>query len=229
MSELLRHSVFYDILFPETSDVVSGEEDLALNQIRAWSLASNQNVEELDKVVFDLETTGLDARSDKIIEIGAIRFNSKNPTEFKKFSTLVDPLVSISERIQEITGLKDADLKGQPTIDTVMPQFFDFIDGALLVAHNADFDYPFVKNVSQGLYIDFSWPCICTLKMSRKILAQLESRTLDRLAEHYGLSFSSRHRSIGDCEVTCQVYLKMLEEVQPKLLKWQDYADYSTK
>ena len=92
----------------------------------------------------------------------------------------------------------------------VIDKFLQFIKGSVLIAHNAEFDASFLRAACDKHQWDFHSPIYCTLKMARELLPNLERRTLDALAEHYGLSFSSRHRSIGDAEVTAQVFANML-------------------
>ena len=186
----------------------------------------SQSIIESTIIVFDLETTGLDSKSDRIIEIGAIKVVNLEPVA--EFSTLVSTDIEISPTITNITGLTQQDLVGQPQIEPVLNDFLDFIDGGILVAHNADFDMPMVKAHYSRMGIDLEWPTFCTLKMARRILEHLENKKLDTIAEHYGLTFESRHRSIGDVKVTIGVLQGMLNEAK-HLKTWADLAPYTAK
>ena len=105
--------------------------------------------------------------------------------------------------------------------------FFRFIDGAILVAHNADFDWAFLRNGAARLGYQLSWPCFCTLKLARALLPQLESKNLDSLAKHFSLDFEARHRAIGDCKVTHGVLMGLLTGATPPLITWQDLQPYA--
>ena len=96
-----------------------------------------------DYTVVDLETTGLSPRTDKIIEIGAVKIKNRKITD--RYSTFIDPQEKLSDEIVELTNITDKMLEGQRTIDVVLPEFMDFVGDAVLVAHNASFDTGFVR------------------------------------------------------------------------------------
>lgn len=93
-------------------------------------------------VAFDLETTGLDARRERIVEIGAVKFDARGPVG--RFSVLIDPGIPMPAEASRINGITDAMLAGKPKLDEVLPDFLRFIAGSTLVAHNAPFDCGFV-------------------------------------------------------------------------------------
>lgn len=221
MSELLRYTMFQEVLFPADSERDSGHtaSDLTLNKVVRFSLSEDQLIRSADLVLFDFETTGLDPREDRIIEIGGQRISHGEVVE--EFSTLVNPGRPISEQITKITGITNEMLADKPTAAEVLPKFLHFIDSALLVAHNAEFDMAFLSESCQRLGYHINWPCFCTLKLSRILLPQLESRTLDSLAAHYGLSFEARHRSIGDVKVTRSVLDNLLAKEGAHIETWK--------
>ena len=94
-------------------------------------------------VAFDLETTGLNSREDKIIEIGAVVM--KDGKEIDRFQTFVDPHQKLENVTTELTGITDAMLKGAPAIEEILPKFIEFVGDRVLVAHNADFDTGFIR------------------------------------------------------------------------------------
>ena len=151
-------------------------------------------------VVFDFETTGLDTRNCRIIEIGAIKYKYKK--EVARFSQLIN----------------------QPFIQNVLPEFHDFLRGSIGVAHNAEYDLAMLFHESNRLGISCDYTVICTLKLARAFL-KLESRNLDSLSKHYGLQFESRHRSIGDILVTAEILWKLLEE-HPELQTMTDLLPF---
>lgn len=204
--------MFHDILLPDLTGGESAGEarEFDLRRIKQFKIPFEYNLLEGEIVVFDFETTGLDPREDDIIEVGAIRL--KGFKEIGQFSTLIHTSKIIDDHITRITGLTAADLVGQPSIENALDGFLQFIGNGVLVAHNAEFDWAFLKAKCDALSIDLDWPCFCTLKLARKFLPDLDGRGLDNLAKHYDLTFESRHRSIGDVKVTCDVLEKLLTD-----------------
>lgn len=226
MSTLLSYSMFHEVLFPPTrkKDDSEANSSLSLRSTSRFLVEPSTPFADLKLVLFDFETTGLDAGVDKIIELGAI--SVANGEVVDEFSSLIDPGVKLPEHIISITGIDDAMLKGQPREAEIVPKFLDFIKGAVLVAHNADFDMAFLKQSVSRLSIDLEWPCFCTLKMARQLVLDVEKRDLDTLANHYGLTFEARHRSIGDVKVTKAVMDKIIEGEGSHLKYWRDFHPY---
>ena len=181
-----------------------------------------ERIENLPLVIFDFETTGLNVKNDRIIEIGAVKF--QNRKEVARYSTFVNPGRPLSSEITQITGITNDMLKDAPPMEHVLGEFHDLFRGCLGIAHNAEFDSQLLKWESMRLGIHCDYFIVCTLKMARQ-LVQLENRKLDTLAAHYGLTFESRHRSIGDILVTGGVFWKMLDE-NPRLQKLEDFASF---
>ena len=184
--------------------------------------AADEPIKNLPLVIFDFETTGLDTRSARIIEIGAIKYQDRK--EVDRFSHLIQPGIPINQEITRITGINDAMLEGKPNFETILPQFHDFIRGCAGIAHNAEFDIGMLFHESNRLGISCDYTIFCSLKMARA-LVKVERRSLDALAQHYGLSFEDRHRSIGDILVTAQVFWRMLDE-NPSLKIISDLSPY---
>jgi len=226
MTQQLNHSMFYNVLFPEMDGAISSafQEDLLLQKVVRFNPAGTISINDIPIVIFDFETTGLDANDDRIIEIGALKLHGFEVVA--EYSTLVKPDVPLSEVSKAISGITEEMLEGQPGIDQVLPGLLDFIEGSILVAHNADFDMSFLKAASSRLGYQLSWPCFCTLKLARALLPQLESKSLDALATHYGLSFEARHRSIGDAKVTAAVLGQLLRNEGHDLREWQNFQNY---
>jgi DNA polymerase III subunit epsilon len=230
MSPQFEHSFFYRVLFPQEPTTESNSAaSLRLQTILRYQPSIRLSLLGAPVVIFDFETTGLNPVKDEIIEIGAKKiFLEDAGAEELEFATLVKPSRNLSDEIKSITGLDDADLAGVPNIEHALPEFIQFIKGSILVAHNADFDWAFLKHQCEKQGVDISWPCLCTLKMARIHHRDLESRNLDQLARHYGLSFDSRHRSIGDVRVTSDVFKKMIQK--EAVLEWGTLRDhYSVK
>ena len=221
----LKHSLYYDVLFPKDSDSEgSSSANLFLKKVLRFQPQLDLLLGSAPMVIFDFETTGLDSYRDRIIEIGGLRI--ENGQSVKEFSTLIDPNIPLPETAAAITGITQEMLTGQPTIEEKLPEFLEFIKGAILVAHNAEFDMAFLRNNCERQGIQLEWPSFCTLKLARHLLPDLESKSLDALAEYYNLTFESRHRSIGDCKVTSSVLQSFLTNEGKHLERWGDFNPF---
>lgn len=222
----LAHSMFSRVLFPPATEQ-EGLTELNLRRSLRYSIPGDLNITEHDLIIFDFETTGLDYDRDRIIEVGAIRV--RQGTIIGEFSSLCSTDVIVTEQIEKLTGINKDMLVGQPSFADKLKEFLKFIEGGVLVAHNAEFDLSMLKAACHREGIDFEWPCICTLKLARDLLPDLERKNLDSLAEHYGLSFEARHRSIGDAKVTISVLNHMLENEGSSLKKWRDFQPFKVQ
>ncbi len=159
-------------------------------------------------ISIDLETTGLNPKTDKIIEIGAVKVVDGECVE--QFSTFVNPGRILEERIAELTGIRDEDLRDAPDIRDVMPKLAEFLGDTCLLGHSVLFDYSFLKKAAVNMDIPFEKQAIDTLKIARKYLAELEHRNLDFLCEYYHIPHHA-HRALADAEATHLLYRKLAE------------------
>lgn len=160
-------------------------------------------------VVFDIETTGFSPLTCKIIEIGAVRVENGEITD--RFSTFVNPKVPIPFRIEQLTSINDGMVMGAPPIEEVLPEFLKFCDGAVMVAHNADFDMSFIiENCHRkGLPDDFTY--VDTVGMARFLLPALNRFKLDTVAKAVGVNLQHHHRAVDDAECTAHIFVKFVE------------------
>lgn len=157
-----------------------------------------------DYVVFDLETTGLDPITNKIIEIGALKYKNKKLVD--EFSVLINPEVPLSEVITKITGLSDADLADKPTIATVLPEFLTFIEDLTLIAHNSSFDLSFIEENLKKLNLPIiKNKNIDTIDLAKKYIPKAYNYKLETLKHYFKLDYGS-HRSVDDCKTTNYIY-----------------------
>lgn len=154
-------------------------------------------------ISIDLETTGLNPRIDKIIEIGAVKV--VNGIVQETFNTFVNPGRRLEKRVIELTGIDDHMLEGAPGPEEVLPGLLCFLEDLPLLGHRILFDYSFLKKaaVNQKLTLDKNG--IDTLKIARRYLSGLEHRTLEYLCEHYEISHNA-HRALGDALATHELY-----------------------
>lgn len=159
-------------------------------------------------VVFDIETTGLNPTEDTITEIGALKIEDGKITE--TFSTLINPERPLSEEIIRLTNITDSMLKNAPTIDKVIPDFYKFCVGSVLVGHNAiGFDMKFILNEGEKLGYFFLNKVEDTMLLARKQLEGLKNVKLGTVAEYFGVGDFTAHRALGDAEATAHIFMKL--------------------
>ena len=148
----------------------------------------------------DLETTGTRASADRITEIGVVRVDDDGrDLRITEWESLVDPEVSIPPAIQALTGITDAMVRSAPSFSTIARDVLDLLGGCVFVAHNARFDYGFLKHAFARLSRSFSARVLCTVRLSRRLFPQAEGgHGLDALIARHALPISNRHRALGD-------------------------------
>lgn len=159
-------------------------------------------------VCLDLETTGLDPKKNKIIEIGAIKV--VNGEIAKQMETFVNPGVKLEERITQLTGIREEQLQNAPQIQEVLPELLSFVGEDILLGHSILFDYSFVKKAAVNQKLSFEKKGIDTLKIARKFLPQLESRNLGFLCHYFQIEHCA-HRALADARATAMLYDKLTE------------------
>lgn len=170
--------------------------------------SKNQSLQDT-YVVFDIETTGFSPLVNKIIEIGAVKVEKGNITE--RFSAFVNPEVPIPFHIENLTGIKDDMVITAPVIAEVMPEFLAFCDGAVMVAHNADFDMSFIKYNCDRLSIPYDFTIADTVAMARMLLPNLNRFKLDTVARALNISLENHHRAVDDAACTAEIFEKFVK------------------
>lgn len=166
---------------------------------------------DLSYTVFDTETTGLDpSAGDEIIQIGAARIVNGKLLRQESFEQLVDPQRSIPAAGIPIHGIRPEMVRGQPTIDRVLPAFHAYVGDTVLVAHNAAFDMRFLQLKEAAVGLKFDQPVLDTLLLSAVVHPNQESHRLEAIAERLGITVIGRHTALGDALVTAEVWLKLL-------------------
>lgn len=180
-------------------------------QLGQNSALDERQLSQLSYTVFDTETTGLHpAEGDEIISIGALRIVNNRLLEQENFDQLVQPNMFLSAESSAIHGINDAMLKGRPEIGAVLPQFHQFAEDTVLVAHNAAFDMKFLQMKEAKTGIVFSQPVLDTLLLSQVIHPHQEQHSLEAIARRFGVNIVGRHTALGDALVTGEVFLKMI-------------------
>ncbi|MEO8740798.1 MAG: exonuclease domain-containing protein [Casimicrobiaceae bacterium] len=150
----------------------------------------------------DLETTGTTATDDRVTEVGIVRVDAD--LGMQEWSSLVDPGCSIPPAIQALTGITNAMVRGAPTFGQIADEVSARIGGCVFVAHNARFDYGFLKHEFARLKRPFTAKVLCTVKLSRRLYPDAVRHNLDSIIERHGLRADARHRALGDARILWQ-------------------------
>ncbi len=161
-------------------------------------------------IAFDLETTGKNPGGDEIIEMGAVRIRNGHLGE--EFSALAKPAHPLPAEITRLTGISDNDLKKAPPLKEVLPSFLDFIGNDTLIAHNIDFDYPFLSHASRKLLgRRLNNEKYCTLVQARSRMPG-QSHRLGAVAEALGIELKDWHRATADARAAALIFLHFQED-----------------
>ena len=207
--------------------VIYGVEAYLVDDLH--QIVTNSKGGSLDQtyVVFDIETTGLSPIRNRIIEIGAVKVEGGKITD--RYSTFVNPEVPIPYEIENLTHIRDDMVIDSPTIETILPEFLAFCEGAILVAHNAEFDMSFIMENCrrQGLPDVFTY--VDSVPIARLLFPDQGKHTLDAVAKRLGISLENHHRAVEDAEATAEIFVKFLPMLEKDgihtladLNKWGD-------
>lgn len=191
-----------------------------------WSLSrpprrAEVPLAEEEWVVVDVETTGGSAKQGhRVTEVAAVRVSGGAITE--TYSTLVNPCRPIPAMITSLTGITDRMVRDAPRFEEVAPRVAEAIRGRVFVAHNAGFDWGFLcAEMDRAVGRRLAGRQLCTVRLARKLLPELPSRSLDALALYFGLDIESRHRALDDAVATAEVLIRFVE-----VLREQEIEDW---
>ena len=171
-------------------------------------------------IAFDIETTGLDPAENEIIEIGALKVRDGKVAE--RFIEFIRPLSPISPAITSLTGITDEMVAGARNRSGVVSDFLEFCEDDVLIGHNVIFDYSFIKYSAVKEGLAFEKMGIDTLKIAKKVHADMESKSLGSLCAHYHIKNKAAHRAYHDALATAKLYQTLahyFEDIDPKLFK----------
>ncbi len=155
----------------------------------------------------DLETTGATATADRITEIGIVEVDADGSV--REWQQLVNPGTRIPPFIEQLTGISNAMVADAPSFAEVAGEAMKRLEGRLFIAHNARFDYGFLKNEFKRLGTTFRAPVLCTVKLSRALFPEHRRHNLDSLIERHGLQAEARHRALADAQLIFQFWQKI--------------------
>jgi DNA polymerase-3 subunit epsilon len=177
----------------------------------------NRLLKDLAYTVFDTETTGLDpAGGDAIVSIGALRIVNTHILTEESFDQMVNPQREIPMSATKIHGISDVMVESQPTIDAVLPAFFKYSEGTIIVAHNAAFDMRMLQTYENRTGIRFVNPVLDTLLLSAIVHSAQEDQTLSSIVRRLGVSVVNRHTAMGDAMMTAKIFIRMIPLLEKK-------------
>ena len=190
----------------EDFKIIYGVEGYLIDDLQEIVTRCREQTMEHTFVVFDIETTGLSAQKNRVIEIGAVKVQGGRIVD--RFSTFVDPGAPIPFEIEKLTHISDAMVMGSPGIETALPQFLSFAGDAVMVAHNASFDMGFMEHNARLLGLTFDNTYVDTVGLARVLLPQLSRYKLDTVAKALNVSLEHHHRAVDDAETTAEIFLR---------------------
>lgn len=176
-------------------------------------------LDELDYVVVDVEATGAKLPPNRIIELGAYRISGRKIVD--SFLTLVNPEISIPRFVMTLTGINNEMVKEAPLFADVAPRWLEFVNDAVLIAHNAPFDTNFLNHEISRVYPGHRMinAHLCTVTLSRHVIPGLTNYRLDTIADHFSIPILARHRAGSDALATAEIFLHLLDRLHERGVK----------
>lgn len=172
-----------------------------------------------DFTAIDVETTGFSPASDKIIELGAVRYRDGKAVD--SFKSYVNPEKRITKKITDVTGITNEDVADAPIIDDILSDYLDFVGNDVVLGHNVHFDMNFINNACFKAYgTTFDNDFVDTLWIAKKVL-KLDNNKLCTIADHYGITYDA-HRAATDAEATAQCYYSLMADAINKGIVLKD-------
>jgi len=168
----------------------------------------------------DVETTGSSPERERVTEVGLVSVDfDGDAVRITEWSSLVNPGIPIPAEIQWLTGITNDMVRGAPSFAELAQQLYDRLDGAVFVAHNARFDYGFLRAEFIRAGLNFHAKTLCTVRLSRHLYPDRAPHTLDAIIERFGLGGEQRHRALGDARVLWRLLQKLAERHPPAELE----------
>jgi len=160
--------------------------------------------------VVDIETTGSYAANNGITELAIVLHDGKSV--IRRFETLVNPMRSIPRYVQALTGITDEMTSGAPQFKDIAPTVFEYLNEAVFIAHNVNFDYSFLKYELAACGYDLTTKKLCTVRLGRKVFPGMPSYSLGNLCRQLDIIIANRHRAGGDADATVKLFEKILDK-----------------
>lgn len=194
--------------------VIYGVEGYVVDDLTDIAIGAEDQTLDDTYVVFDLETTGFSAIKDKIIEIGAVKV--VNGEIVDSFSTFVNPKRPIPYEITKLTSITDEMVMEYADIETILPQFLEFVGDSVLVAHNAGFDVGFIEQNCRYQEIEPHFTYVDTVALARVLMPTLSKYKLNFVAKALHISLENHHRAVDDAGATAEIFVKFIEMLKER-------------
>lgn len=192
--------------------------DFALmHQALPTAALGDRPLKALGYVVFDTETTGLNAaQGDEIVQIAGVRIVNGRILTGETFERVVNPGRPIPSASVKFHGITDDMVKGKPPIQVVLPQFHGFVADSVLVAHNAAFDLSFLRPKEQDAGVSLNNPVLDSQLLAAHVFENIDDNSLDGLAQRLGIEIAGRHTALGDALMTAALFLRLIELLETR-------------
>ena len=188
--------------------IIYGVEGYFVDDLKDFVVRPNGQSLDDSFVVFDIETTGLNPKFCKMIEIGAVKIEAGEVTG--SFSHFVNPEIPIPYNITKLTSITDEMVMDAETIETLLPKFLEFVGDSVLVAHNASFDVGFIRKFAHDMGRKLENTVLDTMTLSHILCPELGKFTLDRICKHLGIKLDHHHRAVDDAGATATMFQKFI-------------------
>jgi DNA polymerase-3 subunit epsilon len=196
--------------------ILNGSALFEEDEAHIWALAAwrqtQRELNEIEFVVIDTETTGLRPGAHRVIEVAGVRIRGGEVLD--AYQSLLNPGVRIPTFIAQFTGITQEMVATAPRSHEALPDFLRFVEGAIVVGHNVGFDLNFLNYEAQLLGHSFPIDGLDTIPLARRFLPALKRFKLENVAVHLKIATAQRHRALGDARVTAAVFLKLLERAR---------------
>ncbi|MBU2514770.1 hypothetical protein KJ966_25890 [bacterium] len=178
------------------------------------TLIEDKPLREVTFIITDIETTGSIRGKDRIIEIAALKVN--NGDILDSFEYLINPHKIISRQISKLTKITNSTIQDSPSIEEVLPEYIDFVDNGVFVAHNSLFDFCFINSEIRRLGINSlkNQADICTYRIAKKLLPKVKARGISGLSMYFDYPLRDRHRAMPDVKATHFFLHRFLQELE---------------
>ena len=202
------------ITMDEPFKVIYGVEGYFVDDLKDVVTRAKEQSLDGEFVVFDLETTGFSPKENRIIEIGAVKVIDGKIVD--NYSTFVNPKVPIPYQIEKLTGINDKMVADARTIDEILPEFLQFCEGCVMVAHNSDFDMSFIDANAKRLGYETGFTVLDTVALARLLMPKLGNFKLNNVAKHLGISLENHHRAVDDAAATANIFVNFIDKLKDK-------------
>ncbi len=212
---------------PASEPVRGARARAVVRETKAPAYGADDEIRRLEYVIVDLETTGgAPSRGHRVTEVAAVRMRGDGVI-VGEFETLINPDRYIPPFITQLTRITPQMAAGAPRFAEVAEDIRDFIHGAVFVAHNAQFDHRFLGMELGRVGLPLFGRTLCTVRLARRTVREVQSRSLDSLSYFFGVENEARHRAMGDARATALIFRKLLDRLDDhEVVRWAELEKF---